>query len=272
MITSAQNGKIKRIANLLKKGKARREEGLFVSEGKKMFLEVLRQFPERIEEAVFTEAALAEIKEELSDDKDSLDKLSEINFETADVKVFNQLAETVTPQGVIALIKTPQYDLKDFERGKKLRLLVLDGLRDPGNLGTIVRTAEAAGVSGILMSSDCVDITNPKVVRSTMGGILRVPYVYAESLSESLDELKNASEACGRCLKVYATALHNEAVMFDEIGYDTDTAIIIGNEANGVTNDMIEYADKCILIPMEGKVESLNASVAAALVMYEMRR
>ena len=101
-----------------------------------------------------------------------------------------------------------------------------------------------------------------------MGGILRVPFIYTDSLRTTLEDLKARLAQKGRTLKVYASALHNKAVMYNEAAYDTDTVVIVGNEANGVTPEMISYADECIYIPMDGRVESLNAAVAAALIMY----
>ena len=265
MITSTSNQKIKKITNLLKKTKARREEGLFACEGRKMFLEVLTQFPERIEEAFFTEDCLAELSEG-ENGAQVKDALTKIKYETVDDKIFSQIAETVTPQGVIALVKTPVYELGDL-LGEKTKLLVLDDLRDPGNLGTIVRTAEAAGMSGILLSKESVDITNPKVVRSTMGAIYRVPFFYAENLVETLKEIKKVKPE----LKAYASALHHDSKLYNEVDYSGDVAVVIGNESNGVSEAVIGESDETIYIPMQGKVESLNAAVAAAVIMYKVQ-
>lgn len=260
IITSNSNNKIKHLVGLLKKGKLRREEGVFVCEGRKMFLEVLCQFPERIKEAYFTPEVFEELQAEYGA------QLSEINCELVDVKVFNQMAETVTPQGVIAVVKMPEYTLDDLRDEKGVRLLILDDLRDPGNLGTIIRTAEAAGMTGIVLSSESVDVTNPKVVRSTMGAMLRMPIFYTGSIVEILEKLRTENNG----FKAFAAALDG-AVDYTEVAYGTDYGLIIGNEANGVSKEVIEASDGCILIPMEGKVESLNAAVAAALIMYQAK-
>lgn len=225
-----------------------------------MFLEVLCQFPDRIKEAYFT----PEVYEELQAGYGG--QLSGINCELVDARVFNQMAETVTPQGVIAVVKMPEYTLDDLRDEKGMRLLILDDLRDPGNLGTIIRTAEAAGMTGILLSAESVDVTNPKVVRSTMGAILRMPIIYSSSIIQTLDKIR--SESSG--FLAFATALDG-AVDYTEADYGTDYGLIIGNEANGVSREVIAASDGCVLIPMEGKVESLNAAVAAALVMYQAR-
>ena len=168
---------------------------------------------------------------------------------------------------MLAIVKTPGYALTDILKENTAKLLVLDNLRDPGNLGTIIRTAEAAGMSGILLSEGCVDITNPKVVRSTMGAIFRVPFVRCEVLADELLRLKESYYG----FTVYATAL-NGSVVFTENKYYGRCAIVIGNESNGVSPEVLAASDKKIRIPMAGKVESLNAAVAAAIVMYEINR
>ncbi|MBR0132578.1 MAG: RNA methyltransferase [Lachnospiraceae bacterium] len=262
MITSATNPKLKRIASLLKKSAHRKAEGVFVIEGFKMFMEVLAQCPERFEEILFTEAAKNKMVSTFGEPV-----IEGLKYELVEEKLFEKIAETVTPQGVLAIVKTPAYNLSDILKDNTAKLLVLDNLRDPGNLGTIVRTAEAAGMSGILLSEGCVDITNPKVVRSTMGAILRVPFVGCERLSDELLRLKENYYG----FTVYATAL-NGSVVFTENKYYGRCAIVIGNESNGVSPEVLAAADKKIRIPMAGKVESLNAAVAAAVVMYEVNR
>ena len=140
----------------------------------------------------------------------------------------------------------------------------MDNLKDPGNLGTIFRTAEAAGVTGIILSSDCVDIYNPKVVRSTMGAVLRMPFLYVEDLPGAIGELKKEG------LLVYAAHLAGERA-YDE-DYTTGCAFLIGNEGNGLRDEVAACADRRILIPMCGRAESLNAAVAAAVLMFEAGR
>ncbi|MDD6102409.1 MAG: RNA methyltransferase [Clostridiales bacterium] len=258
IITSTANGNIKRLSNLLKKTKLRHEEGVYVIEGKKMFLEFLDNEPEMIE----TVYATKEFIEKL--DEDRLNALKTTTCLEVDGKVFSQVAETVTPQGVMAVVRSREYSLDDFIRREKLRILMLDDLRDPGNLGTIIRTSEAAGIDLVMLSRESVDITGPKVVRSTMGAINRVPYIYADSLSEAIDKIRAARPD----FKVFATAL-DSSVSYKKAEYGNCFAIVIGNEANGVSDEVLKKADTNIIIPMYGNVESLNASVAAAIVMFE---
>lgn len=260
MITSLSNNQVKRVIELLKKSRNRREEGVMVIEGRKMFLEVLSQFPELIEMTFVTEAFLDELAE-----RDGISAES-FRYELVSDSVFQKMSETVTPQGVIAIVKTPKHTLDDLLKGDNIKLLILDDLRDPGNMGTIIRTTEAAGFSGILMSKETVDITNPKVVRSTMGAVLRVPCVYVDSLTESIDKIKQTVAD----FKVYASAL-DASKPFDQIDYGKHFGIVVGNEANGVSAEVLNKSDMNIHIPMAGKVESLNAAVAAALLMYESR-
>lgn len=266
IITSSSNTRIKRLIGLLKKGKLRREEKVFVCEGKKMFLEVLCQFPERIKEAYFTEEAFEEINKEYGK------QLERVNYELVSSSVFDKIAETVTPQGVIAIVSMPEYTLDDLSGRCEVnddiyaRILILDNLRDPGNLGTIVRTAEAAGMTGILLSEESVDVTNPKVVRSTMGGILRVPIYYTSSMAKTLGDLKNKISG----FKIFASAL-DASVPYDQVEYGNNYGIVIGNESSGVSKEVIKSSDYRIHIPMEGKVESLNAAIAAAIIMYQAK-
>ena len=144
-------------------------------------------------------------------------------------------------------------------------LLVLENLQDPGNLGTMMRTAEGAGVTGVLLSRGCVDIYNPKTIRSTMGSIYRVPFLYTDDLLGDMDRLHEKG------IVTYAAHLKGKG-FYDEESYKGPTAFLIGNEGNGLTDELSEKAKQYIKIPMEGQLESLNAAVAAAILMYEASR
>ena len=144
-------------------------------------------------------------------------------------------------------------------------IIILENLQDPGNLGTILRTAEAAGATGILLSRGCADLYNPKVTRSTMGSIFRVPFVYTDDLKDAIARLK------AQGVRVLATHLAGSVELYEE-SFTTPTAILIGNESRGLTDETAALADQAIRIPMSGSVESLNAAVAAAVCLYEARR
>ena len=156
--------------------------------------------------------------------------------------------------------------LGDLLKSTKTPLFVLlENLQDPGNLGTILRTAEGAGVTGVILSRDCVDIYNPKVIRSTMGSVYRVPHFYADDFHEVIDGLKETG------VTVYAAALESGEI-YDTYSYVEGSAFIIGNEGNGLRPETVAKAGKSCYLPMEGRVESLNASVAASVLMYEAYR
>lgn len=257
-ITSTSNNNIKRLVNLLKKAKERRAEGLYVLEGKKMLFELLENDLSALETVFITEEFYEACDEAIKN------LLNKTQCYITDNKVFEAMAETVTPQGAMAIVKSKCYRLDDFLKKDELKILMLDNLQDPGNLGTIVRTSEAAGIDLLLFSKETVDITNPKVVRSTMGALNRVPYIYVQSLVETIDYIRSVKPE----FKVYATAL-DSSISYKEADFGKNFAIVIGNEANGVTREVQEAADQNIIIPMMGNVESLNAAIAAAIVMFE---
>ena len=189
-------------------------------------------------------------------------------FDVVSDSIFETLSDTKTPQGILAIVKRLKYTMNDLMQVKNQKaphLVVLDNLQDPGNLGTIFRTAEAAGVTGILLSKDCVDVYNPKVIRSTMGAVFRMPFLYVEDLPEKIKELQKKS------IKTYAAHLRGENA-YDEEDYTTGCAFLIGNEGNGLRDEVADCADCLIRIPMEGEAESLNAAVAAAVLMFEAGR
>ena len=195
-------------------------------------------------------------------------------------QVMNAMADTQTPQGILCLIRCFHYRMEDlagqavsggWSDGKRKShdqaplYMVLENLQDPGNLGTIVRTAEGAGVTGILLSGDCVDIYNPKVIRSTMGSIYRMPFFYTDQLENCLKQFKQDG------IRLFAAHLKGKLAYYDE-SYLKPTAFLIGNEGNGLTEAVSSLADHRIRIPMAGKVESLNAAVSASILMYEAAR
>ena len=143
--------------------------------------------------------------------------------------------------------------------------MVLEDLQDPGNAGTIFRTAEGAGVDGIFLTRTCVDITNPKVIRSTMGSIYRMPFLYVESVVSLKEQLEKHH------IRLFAAHLQGRNI-YDKEDYVGGTAFLIGNEGKGLTDQASQAADCLIRIPMKGQVESLNAAMAAGILMYEAAR
>lgn len=263
MITSTANAQVKELVKLMKKSRARDEAGIFVIEGPRMTGELLDDpgWRKRIERIYLSESYAARNEPE----RQELERAGQM--EILSDPVFAHVSGTKTPQGVLAVVRRRTYEMADIlgENPSHAHVLVLDNLQDPGNLGTIFRTAEAAGVTGIILSRDCVDIYNPKVVRSTMGAVLRMPFLYVEDLIGTIGELKAAG------IKIYAAHLKGKYT-YDQEDYTTGCVFLIGNEGNGLRDEVAECADHYIIIPMQGKAESLNAAVAAAVLMFEVSR
>ena len=254
MIKSTANAQVKNLTQLIKKSKARTEQGVYIVEGVKMFLEAPRN-----------EIVKAYVSEELYEKGTINGYLESISYEILKNDVFNHVADTKTPQGVLCVLKQKKYSLEELARGKNPLMLVLENLQDPGNLGTMMRTAEGAGVTGVLLSRGCVDIYNPKTIRSTMGSIYRVPFRYTDDLMADMDKLHEKG------IRTYAAHLKGKGY-YDEESYQGPTAFLIGNEGNGLSEELSNKAKQYIKIPMEGQLESLNAAVAAAILMYEASR
>ncbi|MCR5828974.1 MAG: RNA methyltransferase [Lachnospiraceae bacterium] len=248
-IESNSNKKIKELAALQRSKKERCSAGLFVLEGDRIIRDAVSSRRELVE-AVFVSETYAGQKGLPVDDA----------FIVSD-SVLSHVCETVTDQGILATVRQEPLLRKEEELGDKDNILILEDIQDPGNLGTIIRTAEAAGVDAVIMSSGTVDIFSPKVVRSTMGSILRVPFTYAENMEETIGRLKNNGH------EVYAAHLKGASDM-RKTPFSPRRAIIIGNEGRGISEPVAMLADKRVFIPMHGEVESLNAAIAAAILMY----
>lgn len=258
MITSTSNAKVKRLVNLRKKRRARDEEGVFLVEGIRMFREVPVDL---LREIYVSETFYKKEKETV----EQVLSGGRIRPELVSDTVFSYISDTKTPQGILCVVRQMDYELEEIIKGENLHLLVLDNLQDPGNLGTIVRTSEGAGVNGIIMSAGCVDIYNPKTIRSTMGSIYRVPFYYAEDLERAVEEMKRKG------IHTYAAHLLGKKD-YDQEDYRTSCAFFIGNEGNGLREEIANAAQTYIKIPMSGQVESLNAAIAASVLMFEVRR
>ncbi len=278
MITSLNNGRIKHAIQLKEKSRTRNEEGLFVAEGLKMFEEAPLS---KIREIYCREDVWQKMEESYK--KAPLDKLSRIYekimtcekqgivVETVSEEVFRKLSDTQTPQGIFFLMEKMTYDLtallkkageRKEQKGKRPLFLILEDVQDPGNLGTMIRTGEGAGVDGILMSKGTADIYNPKTIRSTMGSLYRVPFLYTGNLKQTIEQLQKAG------IRIYAAHLKGTK-SYREPDYAGGAAFLVGNEGNGLKEETAALADEYIRIPMLGKLESLNAAVAAALLMYQ---
>jgi TrmH family RNA methyltransferase len=257
VISSFSNAQVKNLTLLQKKPKAREKQGVFVIEGIKLFEEARENG--LLRKAYASESFYRETLEQRSDYFDDLE------YELLTDSVFKEVSETKTPQGIMGIVQKSGYSLESMLKAPDACLLLLEDIRDPGNLGTMIRTAEGAGITGIIFGDSTVDIYNPKVIRATMGSIYRMPFYQAEDFYGTLTRIKRQG------ITIYAAHLSG-------ISYDTEgsfrgrCAFLIGNEANGLSERAVEKADRLIRIPMAGKVESLNAAVAAAILMYEAAR
>lgn len=256
LISSSNNPQIKNLALLQRKAKARKDQGLFVVEGIKMFEEAR-------EAGILRKAYMSEsfYQEKL----ENPEFFTGLDYERVTDSILKQITETMTPQGIMGTVRMPVYTLDQMTSKNDPFFLILEDIRDPGNLGTIIRTAEGAGVTGIILNRSCADIFQPKVVRSTMGSIYRVPFYAAEDFMELLTWLK------GQEFILYAAHLSGRSYDSKD-GFLGKCGLLIGNEANGLSVEASSFADKLIRIPMAGKVESLNAAIAAAILMYEVAR
>jgi len=248
MITSPSNARVKEIVRLCSSGAERSAAGVFIAEGPRMVLEAP---PEDLVEVYASTSYLSRCE------------APPVPFEEVTDEVYRKMSDTRSPQGILALVRQKRYELGDLLTGRPL--LILEHVQDPGNLGTMLRTGEGAGIGGVLADRETVDRYNPKVVRSTMGSLYRVPFVVTEDLKAAIRDLKAAD------YRVFAAHLRGN-VSYDEIRYSGRSAFLIGNEGNGLTDETAALADMYIRIPMEGKVESLNAAVSAAILLYECYR
>lgn len=256
VISSKDNETIKNIKKLKEK-KYRDEIGCYIIEGIKLVKEAIEENAE-IKYIVICEDCEDSAKLE----QNLLYDIAKNDCLYVTKKIFQSISDVTTPQGVLAVVEKKK-DNKQVNYNDEV-IIVLDGIQDPGNLGTILRTVDSADLKQIVLSKNCADPYNPKVVRSTMGAIFRVNIVETESLVNTLKEMKKHN------FEIIATALDTNESIYD-IKY-TNKVIVIGNEANGVSKEVQEIADKKVKIPMMGKTESLNASVATGIMVYEYVR
>lgn len=301
-ITSTGNKLIREVRDLEKKARARRESGLFIAEGERLCSEIPAAYIERIFVAddydgclpEFTGGAAQTRSERRSSEQnytsvphdvqnaqaraaagatashplpspDSSEQRNRASQRAPKIfqvprELMEHMSDTKNSQGILAVVRQKKYtELPgDF-------FLILDTLQDPGNMGTIFRTAEAAGVDGILMNRDCVDVYSPKVVRATMGAMFRMPFMVSDDLPAEIQRMKSEG------VQVYAAHLRGTKNHWD-FDYRQPTAFMIGNEGNGLQDAIADLADTYLRIPMMGHTESLNAGVAASVLMYEALR
>lgn len=255
-ITGKNNEIIKGVKKLFSSSKERRAQGLFVLEGARLVFDALNSSFE-VERFLITEEANSKYFESAA----KMQALSHSSFFISN-DIAQKLSETKNSQGVFAVCKMKEKSI-NLQSGKKY--IALDNLQDPGNLGTVIRTSEALGIDGVIVGGGC-DVYNPKVLRASMGSVLRADVYESDNLAKTINEAK----ALG--IKTYATSPDFNAKKITQVDFSSSSLCVIGNEANGVSDEVFAVCDEKITIPMLGRAESLNANVAAAITMWEMLR
>lgn len=253
---SAKDNKNLKLVRQLKKKSGREDNLKFIVEGRKMVSEALEYAADAICCVVVSDEFCA--REQLL-----VEKCDEVcgRIYRVSKSIFDELSDTDTPQGILAVM---EQNCEEFTPdANSERVLILDGVSEPGNMGTIIRTAEAIGFDGIYLMKGCTDVYAPKTVRSTMGSVFRVKMKSGCSVEE-LTELKNMG------FSVIATTPSGN-VALEEYNAPLKCAVVIGNEAHGVSDEVMEIADKKIKITMGGMAESLNAAIAAGIVMHWLK-
>lgn len=234
----------------------RKKRGLFVVEGFRA-----------AKEAINSDYAVEFIV--LSDDfvkryGEKIHEFEDVKVYEVPQKLYRTLSDTETPQGIMAVVRMKKFEIEDLCKGNFI-IVALDGIKDPGNMGTIIRTADAAGASGILAGKGCVDVYNPKVIRSTMGSIFHLPVVEEIDLQWAVEELSK------RGAKIVVTSLGARKSYLD-VDYTSPVVIVFGSEAEGVSKEILNMQSEQVKIPIPGKAESLNVAVASGILLYEAAR
>lgn len=255
IITSRENPLIKLVAALQVSSEKRKRNGLFVLEGLRICKDACDNGI-KFDKLIVSDAAA----EKYAADTEKFSLISDECYKIPD-SLFKKISDTKTPQGIIAVAKMPVTGSCGIDKNGKY--IALENVSDPSNLGAISRTAEALGVNGIILSSDGCDPYSPKALRASMGTLLRVPVFVTESFAETL-------KSTG--LKRYACVVDKTAESIKDQSFGNGSVVMIGNEANGLTDSAKQSADVLVTIPMTGRAESLNAAAAAAIAMWEMMK
>jgi RNA methyltransferase, TrmH family len=257
LITSAQNPRVKQWSKLQKR-KEREQAGLFLIEGPHLVEEACRYGAE-IDALLLEEGT--EIPRWLAEYEDAG---RACHMYTVSRHVLDKISETQAPQGIIAVIRMPDYG--EIQVKENPMLLMVDCLQDPGNLGTLIRTADAAGFDGVIVGDGSVDLYNSKTVRSTMGSLFHIP-VWRKNLAEFIIAEREKHPG----IRVIGTSLH-ESLPYTEIDYSGPFILVIGNEGSGMSEQLLQITDQNVIIPLYGRAESLNAGAAGSILMYEAVR
>lgn len=260
VISSSENPIIKHVKQLMKR-KMREQYQEYIIEGVRIIKDALEN------EKTLKQILFCDELYETAGGEELLENLQQKGMASykIPVQLFKELSDTQNPQGIMAVVSMDIHSMEEILNRPQGFYIILDRIQDPGNMGTIIRTADAAGADAIFITKGSVDLYNSKTIRATMGSIFHVPILSTGSTSETIDLLKTNG------IKIVTTSLEGEKYYF-EVEYKGLCGIIVGNEANGVQHEDMMASDILVKIPMPGKAESLNASVAASIVMYEAVR
>ena len=258
VIENPRSPRVRAVAKLAKKSR-RKEAGMFLVEGPQAVRELLQFWPERVIDVFITDRAHTKHPELAT-----LATEAGVVIEPATDQVLEQMADTQTPQGVVAVAAIPLVSVDDALGERPTLVVVLDEVRDPGNVGAIIRVADAVGADAVLFVGDCVDAYNPKVVRATTGSLFHLPVVSVPEMADAVGALRK------RGVQVFAADMGGESLpTIPQSVLAHPTAWIFGNEAHGVDPASVALADKTVSLPQYGQVESLNISTAAAVCLYQ---
>lgn len=256
-ITSVKNGTVKEIQKLSTKTKVRYEKETYVLEGKKQILELpidrISTLIVREDQQPFYEAHYGEA-------------FAHMDVLVLDAGVYKHISMDTTSQGVMALVAMKYHRLDQEKVHSNGLYLMCESIQDPGNMGTLIRVADAVGADGVIVNRTSVDPYHPKVVKSTMGSMEHIPVYISDNLEEAVLFLQKHS------ITVYGAYLDATSYSYDTLDYRGGTCFVIGNEGNGMTDSLIQAVNQRVYIPMPGQSESLNASVAGGVLLYEALR
>lgn len=253
-ITSKNNEKIKDLINIRDDKKFRKDKSLFYVEGERIISNIS---PKLIKSLYIQE-------DKVKDFSNIIKEVDNNDIYILSNEVFHKVKDTINSQGIIALIKINK--ILDVDYSKISKILILDNIKDPGNLGSIIRTSEASGFDLIILTSNCCDIYNTKTIRASMSSIIRMKIIVSNDIINTINNLKEKK------FKIYTSYLNSNSIDLYKTKFEDKLVIVIGSEAEGVSKEILNVSDIYLKIPMNGDIESLNVSSATSIILYEIYR
>lgn len=266
-IVSKDNPKIKLYLKLSGSKKTRQDMGLFVLEGARLCGDAIKEWQAgRLEiHTVFASKSALEKYKDYIDSHLFEDEKSDVFF-TVDEKLCQKISDTKAAQGVYVIAKMNDNNLTENSINSNGKYLILNNLQDPGNLGTLLRTADAVGLNGVVLSNNCCDLYNPKTLRSAMGSIFRIKTFSCNDFAETVQMFRNKG------VKTWASVVDKNVTSLINADFSAGSAVVVGNEGNGISKEHAGLCDERVTIRMQGNINSLNAAMAGAIILWEMTR